>query len=98
MRSCAKICPVSLGIEGNLFALRKILDKLNLIWLVFLLKVCNSIFTGFCETLDLSAFFDDLFHFFFDGVKILPGKWLVVEIIVEACINGWSDGNLCLRV
>ena len=71
VRSCAEICPVSLGIEGNLFSLRKILDQLYFVWFIFLLEVCDGIFTGFCKTLDLCAFFDDLFHLFFDGIKII---------------------------
>ena len=96
--SCTEVCPVSLGIEGNLLSLRKILDQLYLIWLIFLFEVCDGILTGFCETLDLCAFFDDLLHLFFDGIKILTGEWLVVKIIIESCVNGWSDGNLCLRI
>ena len=94
MRSCAKICPVSLGIEGNLFALRKILDQLYFVWFIFLFEVCDGILTGFCEALNLCTFFDDLFHLFFDGIQIFTGKWLMIKIIIKSCVNGRSDGNL----
>ena len=97
VRTCAEVCPVSLGIERDFGAFRKIFDKFYLVWFIFLLEVCDGIFSWFCEAFNLSAFFDDLFHFFFDCIQVITGKWRTVEIIVESCIDRRSDSNLCIR-
>ena len=70
MWPCTEVCPVSLRIEGNFGIFRKILDQFYFIWFIFFFKICNSIFSGFCETFDLCTFFDDLFHFFFDCIQV----------------------------
>ena len=98
MGTCAQIHEISLGIEGDLRVLRKVFDQLHFVRLILFLHESDGFFSWKGIALDLGAFFDDLLHFLFQGVQLFPGKGFVIKIIVKSCVNGGTDGELCLGI
>ena len=96
MRPRAQIHPVTLGIEGNLRILRKILDQLHFIRLIPFPKKCNGLLSGLGKTLNLGTFFGDLLHFLLYGIQILSGKRCALKIIIKPGIDRRPDGHLCI--
>ena len=97
MRPCAQIREIPLLIKGNLRILRKILDQLHLIRLALLFHKSNGFLSGKGETLQLLTLLDDFLHLSFQLIQILPGKRLVLKIIIKAGINTWPDSKLGFR-
>ena len=88
-----------LAVETDDGVLRKVLNQLHLVGLVFLLEEPDGIFSWKFKALQRQIFLHNLLHLGFDGREILGGDWgLNIQIIVEAVVDGRADGQLRLRV
>ena len=96
MRTCAKVGEFALLIEGNLLALGKLFNKLNLIRLILFGHKLDSLVAGKGETLDKEIFLNDLLHFRLDVCEYFRGEGdVAVDIIVKARFDCGADGQLC---
>ncbi len=89
MRSCTQICKsLSLFVKGNFCILWQVLYQLHLIRFLPFLHKLYCLFPWKCKLLKTISFFNNLFHFFFQSVKIFPGKWFCLKIIIKSFIYG----------
>ena len=99
VRSCAQIYKFALLVEADLLAFRQIFYQFYFIWFVIFFKICDGFFPCLGKAFDRQCFFDDLFHLRFDFFQIFRDKWrLAIQIIIESIVNGWADGQFCLRI
>ena len=99
MRACAKVNKFALAIEGNNFALGKILDKLDLVRLVSFFHKGDGFLSRKGEALDFFVLFDDFFHFRFKLFKNIGSEGLVgIKIVIESFFNSGAYGKLDFRI
>ena len=99
MRAGAQIHKLSLLVKADLLSLRKVLDKLHLIWFIFFFKISDGFIPGLGKAGDGKGFLDNFFHFLLDLLQILCSQRRVaVHVIVESIRNGRSDSQLYLGI
>ncbi|MPM45522.1 hypothetical protein SDC9_92209 [bioreactor metagenome] len=88
VRSCTKVCKITLFIKRNNSVLRKISDKLNFIRLFFFLHKLDSLCSGKFKSFKRNILFNNFLHFFFYFFKLFVCKSLFsVKIIVKTIVN-----------
>ena len=97
MRPCAQIHKLALPVEGNLCILRQILNQFYFIRLLALLHKSNGLGSGQGKPLQLLPLLDDFLHLCFQRIQILPGKSLMVKIIIKSRVNTGPDGQFRIR-
>ena len=99
MRACAKIGKLTLLVEADLFAFRKILDQFNFVRLLFLFHERQCLFSRKSETLQRKCLFDDLFHLSFDLFEIFcSDRGLKIDVVVKTICDRRTDCQLCARI
>ena len=94
MRASAEVRELALRVHRDLLAFRQIVDELDLVGLALLLKELQGLFAADFLALELEVLLDDLLHLFLDIRKIGFRQLTVdVEVIVEAILDGWADGQ-----
>ena len=98
MRAGAEVCEITLFVEGNLCIFRKIIDKHDLVVLALVLEELQCFGTGNDLLHQRNIFLGNLGHFLFNGCEIFLAEYMFrIQVIVEAVINGRSDGKLGAR-
>ena len=99
VRSCAQVSELALGIEADRLVLRKILDQLHFVRLVFLLEVLDSLVSRHCILFDLKILLDDLLHLCLDLLQVFcRQRSISVYVIVETICDRRSDRQFCIRI
>ena len=99
VRASAEIRELALRVHRDLLAFRQVVDELDLVGLAFLLEELQGLFAADLLALELEILLDDLLHLFLDVRKISFRQLAVdVEVIVEAIVDGRSDGQAHIRV
>ena len=99
VRTCAQVNKITLLVEGDRRIFGKVVYKLNLVGLILLFHKLKSLVAGKCELLQLLVLLNYLLHLTLDLGKICRCKlYLRVDVIVEAVVNGGTDGKLCLGI
>ena len=94
VRASAEIRELALRVHRDLLAFRQVVDELDLVGLALLLEELQGLFAADFLALELEVLLDDLLHLFLDIRKIGFRQLTVdVEVIVEAILDGWADGQ-----
>ena len=97
--SCAEVDELPLLVEADGGVGGEVLDELDLVVLALRLQVVDGLLPGQGVGLDLEVLLDDLLHLGLELLEVLGGEATVlVEIVVEAVVDGGSDGQLGVRI
>ena len=98
MRSPAEVLPRALAIDSNVFSSWNRADNLSLISLANFQKMGNRVIAIPNLAHNRLVTIDDLFHFVFDGFKIIRTKRFIAgKIIKETIFNDRANRYLCAR-
>ena len=93
VRASAEVRELALRVHRDLLAFRQVVDELDLVGLALLLEELQGLFAADFLALELEVLLDDLLHLFLDVRKVGFRQLAVdVEVIVEAIVDGRSDG------
>ena len=99
VRSCAQVGELALPVKADDFALRQFLNQLHLVRLVVFLHERDRFGAGQFKALDLLVLLDDLLHLRLNIVKDIGREGnIAVKVIVEAVLDGGTDGQLGFRI
>ena len=95
MRPAAEVEPVALRIELDLFAFGNRVDQLDLEGLALLLEQLLRLLAIYYLASERPIASHDLAHLRFDLGQILGRERLVAcEVVIEAILDDWADGDL----
>ena len=95
VRACTQICKLTLLIEADFLAFRKILNQLHLVRLLFFLHESNGFLSGQSKALNRKSFLYNLLHLRFDLFQILCcNRILKIHIIIKSICNRGTDCQL----
>ena len=98
VRTTAQVEPVALLIDLDLLILRDSVNQLDLEQLAFVAKYLFGLIARQDFLGERFVARNDLAHFLFDGGKVFRRERLVAEeIVIEAVLDHWPDGDLGAR-
>ena len=99
VRPAAKVDPVALAVQRNRLRRRQVLDQLRFVFFAFGPEKGDGVVAVDHLALKFGAAGDDLPHLCFDSRKILRRERLVArEIVVQAVLDRWPNGDLGARI
>ncbi len=99
MRSGTKIGKLALTVEADLLALGQVVYKLDLVRLVFLLKIFDRFVSVHIKALDRKIFLYYLLHLGFNASQSLVRKCHIgIEVIIETVFYRRTDSQPDIRI
>ena len=97
VRASAQIGKLTLGVEADDSIFGQVIDQFHLVGLVQTFHIGNSLFPGLLAALQTDALLANLLHLRFNFLQMLGSESEGgIEVIVEAFLDGRTDGQLHL--